>query len=86
MNRLDTVVEDVLRAHFDACRHRVTPFVTAHFRYPGAWDTNKRALGLDLIRAPANLMWAPFYVVDRTERFWGQDRLEDLDLYLAGEL
>jgi 2-hydroxychromene-2-carboxylate isomerase len=27
----------------------------------------------------------PFYVVGE-ERFWGQDRLEDLDLYLAGKL
>lgn len=28
---------------------------------------------------------APFYIVG-DERFWGQDRLEDLDLYLAGKL
>lgn len=28
----------------------------------------------------------PFFVVDGTERFWGQDRLDDLDAYLAGEL
>jgi 2-hydroxychromene-2-carboxylate isomerase len=27
----------------------------------------------------------PFYIVTE-ERFWGQDRLEDLDLYLAGKL
>lgn len=29
---------------------------------------------------------APFYVTDTGERFWGQDRLEDLDLYLAGRI
>jgi 2-hydroxychromene-2-carboxylate isomerase len=29
---------------------------------------------------------APFYIVDGTEKFWGQDRIEDLDLYLAGKL
>lgn len=29
---------------------------------------------------------APFYVVDGTERFWGQDRIVDLDAYLSGEL
>jgi 2-hydroxychromene-2-carboxylate isomerase len=28
---------------------------------------------------------APFYIVGQ-ERFWGQDRLEDLDLHLAGRL
>lgn len=29
---------------------------------------------------------APFYVTDTGERFWGQDRLEDLDLHLSGKL
>ncbi|WP_323022769.1 2-hydroxychromene-2-carboxylate isomerase [Pararhodobacter sp.] len=28
----------------------------------------------------------PFFVVDGSECFWGQDRLDDLDAYLAGEL
>ncbi len=28
----------------------------------------------------------PFYVTDRDERFWGQDRLDDLDAHLAGKL
>lgn len=29
---------------------------------------------------------APFYVVDTGERFWGQDRLGDLEMHLAGKL
>ncbi|MCB2110906.1 MAG: 2-hydroxychromene-2-carboxylate isomerase [Defluviimonas sp.] len=29
---------------------------------------------------------APFYITDSDERFWGQDRLDDLDLFLAGKL
>ncbi|ETX27595.1 2-hydroxychromene-2-carboxylate isomerase [Roseivivax isoporae] len=29
---------------------------------------------------------APFYIVDSGQRFWGHDRLEDLDLHLAGKL
>lgn len=33
----------------------------------------------------AGVFGAPFYVVG-DERFWGQDRLEDLDLFLAGDL
>ena len=27
---------------------------------------------------------APFYICDDDERFWGQDRLDDLDLHLSG--
>lgn len=26
---------------------------------------------------------APFYIVDGSERFWGQDKIDDLDAYLA---
>ncbi len=33
-----------------------------------------------------NVFGAPFYLVDKSETFWGQDRLGDLDLFLAGEL
>jgi 2-hydroxychromene-2-carboxylate isomerase len=29
---------------------------------------------------------APFYITDTDERFWGQDRLEDLDLHLSGKI
>ena len=29
---------------------------------------------------------APFYLVDSGQRFWGQDRLEDLDAHLSGRL
>ena len=29
---------------------------------------------------------SPFYVVDGSEKFWGQDRLNDLEAYLSGEV
>lgn len=34
----------------------------------------------------ANVFGSPFYVVDGREAFWGHDRLDDLDAFLAGEL
>ncbi|MDU8942772.1 2-hydroxychromene-2-carboxylate isomerase [Ovoidimarina sediminis] len=34
----------------------------------------------------AGAFGAPFYITDGDERFWGQDRLDDLDLHLAGKL
>ncbi len=34
----------------------------------------------------AGVFGAPFYIVDSGQRFWGQDRLGDLDLHLAGKL
>lgn len=29
---------------------------------------------------------APFYITDTDQRFWGQDRLDDLDLHLSGKI
>jgi 2-hydroxychromene-2-carboxylate isomerase len=29
---------------------------------------------------------APFYITDTDQRFWGQDRLDDLELYLSGKI
>ncbi len=34
----------------------------------------------------AGVFGAPFYIVDDATHFWGQDRLEDLDLFLSGKL
>lgn len=34
----------------------------------------------------AGVFGAPFFIVDGSEKFWGQDRLEDLDLFLKGQL
>lgn len=34
----------------------------------------------------AGVFGSPFYIADTGQRFWGQDRLEDLDAHLAGRL
>lgn len=34
----------------------------------------------------AGAFGTPFYVTDQGQMFWGQDRLDDLDLFLSGEL
>ncbi|MFK7938385.1 MAG: 2-hydroxychromene-2-carboxylate isomerase [Roseovarius sp.] len=33
-----------------------------------------------------NVFGSPFYVVDTGQSFWGQDRISDLDMHLAGDL
>ncbi|MHA6324865.1 DsbA family protein [Roseivivax sp. CAU 1753] len=34
----------------------------------------------------AGVFGAPFYITDQDHRFWGQDKLDDLDAHLSGEL
>ena len=49
--------------YFDQCRQQVPYFIDRNFHYPGAWQTNKVALGRDMLLAPLNLFWAPCYAV-----------------------
>lgn len=56
-------VEAGLRDYFEENRALIPHFIKRHFRYPGCWYTNRVAFGLDLLRAPINLIWAPTYLV-----------------------
>ncbi|WP_339617930.1 DUF6635 family protein [uncultured Gilvimarinus sp.] len=59
---LVAAIERGIERYFNECRRRVPAFVKRHFHYPGAWQTNRRALGWDMLRAPCNLLWVPFYL------------------------
>jgi len=61
-NVLEQAVQEGSAQYFADCSARVAPFVRQHFQYPGAYQTNRHALGWDLLRAPLNLLWAPFYL------------------------
>lgn len=50
------------KRYFDSRRGRIPDFVQTHFSLKGALRINRRALGGDLLRAPANLMWAAPYL------------------------
>ncbi len=60
-------IEQAIRAgiarYFNDCRTRIPGFIDRHFHYPGAIETNRKALGWDMLRAPINLLWAPVYAL-----------------------
>ena len=60
---VESAIDSGIDSYFADCHQRVDGFITKHFRWPGAWHTNKSALSFDLIRAPFNLFWAPAYVL-----------------------
>jgi len=60
---IDAAIDAGTHRYFNECRSRVPEFVRSHFYYPGAWQTNRRALGWDLLRSPLNLLWAPFFAL-----------------------
>ncbi len=56
------------RQYFDACRQRVPEFVKQHYSINGALRLNRKAIGADLLRAPANLLWGTPYLLSHVSR------------------
>ncbi|MBX6323503.1 MAG: hypothetical protein IRY94_16895, partial [Rhodospirillaceae bacterium] len=52
------IVDDAIGRYFDSRRARVDAFAARVFSLRGAFDLNRRALGWDLARAPANVALA----------------------------
>ncbi|MDH3690505.1 MAG: hypothetical protein OEU36_13585 [Gammaproteobacteria bacterium] len=62
---VERAIRDGARAYFAARRERIPDFVKQHFSGSAAMRLNRRALGWDLLRGPANLMWAAPYLLGR---------------------
>ena len=45
-------------AYWAGCRSRIGPFVDANLRWPGVGRLHRAALGLDLVKSPANVLLA----------------------------
>lgn len=61
----DAAILAAARGYFDARRARVDDFVRRHFRGLGPLRLHRAALGLDILRAPVNVMLAPVFVLSR---------------------
>jgi len=53
---------------FEACRQRVPAFVNQHYTLNGALRIHRKAIGGDLVRAPANLLWGAPYLITHASR------------------
>jgi hypothetical protein len=54
--------------YFEACRQRVPEFVSRHYSLNGALRIHRKAIGGDLLRAPANLLWGAPYLMTHASR------------------
>ena len=52
----EVILREAARAYFDGCRARVRPFVDSNFSLAGSLRLHRAALGLDLVKAPANAL------------------------------
>ena len=65
IEEIHTAVTEATGRYLVARRERVRPFTQRHFSFKGAARLNRRALGKDLLRTPANVAWVTPYLVSR---------------------
>ena len=58
-------VKEAVGSYLKTRRERVRPFAERHFSLRGAMRLNRRALGKDFLRTPANVAWAIPYLASR---------------------
>ncbi|HXH04558.1 MAG TPA: DUF6635 family protein [Candidatus Competibacteraceae bacterium] len=63
--QLEQVFRQAVDDYLAARRARIDDFCRRHFSPAGAWRLNRRALGKDLLRTPANVLWAGPYLLTR---------------------
>lgn len=93
---LDALVQSLLRACWveerNIAEDEVITEALAAAGFPRSLAMSGMLTGAELYgrfleeAVAAGVFGFPFFVVDGSECFWGQDRLDDLDAYLAGEL
>jgi hypothetical protein len=49
------IVDAAVHRYFEVRRAKVSPFIDKHFTLSGTLDLHRKAVGLDLVRAPANV-------------------------------
>lgn len=58
---INQAVEHGIERYIQECRENIPEFCNDTFSLFGAWDINKKAFGKDILKAPANVVWTPFY-------------------------
>lgn len=68
---LRDVIEQSVHRYIADRRSAVSPFCGSHFSLAGAWRIHREALGHDLWRAPANVLWALPFLLARGAAYLG---------------
>ena len=58
---VDKGIEDYIKSR----QKKLPEFVATHFSIEGAFRVNKKAFGLDIVKAPINIVLMPFYLMIR---------------------
>ncbi|MEW6442385.1 MAG: DUF6635 family protein [bacterium] len=63
--RIRAAAERAISRYIETRKARVPAFVAKHFSFRGALRLNRKALGMDLLKGPANVFWALPYTLVR---------------------
>lgn len=62
---VETVVERSISRYIESRKARIPEFVERHFWFKPAFRLNQKALGMDLLKGPVNILWALPYSLSK---------------------
>lgn len=58
---INLAVSNGIKKYISECRNNIDSFSEETFSFSESWEINKKALGKDMLKAPANALWTPLY-------------------------
>lgn len=65
LSTISKVVEKSINEYIKSREQKVPEFVATYFSIKGAFRINKKAFGLDIVKAPMNIAWMPPFLIMR---------------------
>ena len=61
---IEQAIKNGTKCYIEQRHARVNDFVQAHYGFKGAFAINKKAVGLDMLKTPINIIWtAPYFIL-----------------------
>ncbi len=78
---IKSAIDRAIQNYIESRRQKIPEFVQTHFSVSGAVKINRKALGLDLVKAPLNVAWMlPYTAVRATSLIFRKIGLKKVDL------
>ena len=64
---IEQSIQSGMQSYIKQCHERVNDFVRTHYGFKGAFAINKKAIGLDMLKTPLNIIWtAPYFLLSNS--------------------
>jgi hypothetical protein len=81
---ISKIVDKSINEYIKSREQKVAEFVSTHFNIKGAFRINKKAFGLDMVKAPINIVWmVPYLIMQLSSKLTSKIGLNNISLKMG---